>query len=158
MSRALVVALAGATVLLAAGCSNAVTGQPTGSLPAVSTTQTPTAASSAVAPTKLLPGGSEPPQSDETLVLGTNQLGTHQFNLDGVYDPLLVAQGVEFVLTRSAPSGYQLTGVAGAKCPDTQPITAGTSFTCTVNIDGQAKEVTVDIISNQGWYVVSAPR
>ena len=108
--------------------------------------------------TKPLPGGSEPQASNETLVLGTNQLGTHQFNVDGVYDPALVAQGVVFVLTRKAPSGFELSDVGGAKCPAAQTVTAGASFTCTVTVAGQTKTVAVDIVSNQGWYIVGEPR
>ena len=139
-------------------CSSTVGGQPSGTDAIPSTPQAPASSTPMTSATKPLPGGSEPQASDETLVLGTNQLGTHQFNVDGIYDPALVAQGVVFVLTRKAPSGFELSDVGDAKCPADQTITAGASFTCTVIVAGQTKTVAVDIVSNQGWYIVGEPR
>src|SRR4051812_3569225 len=45
-------------------------------------------------------------------------------------------QGVTTVLTGSPPTGYGSSGVSNVTCPQHQPVTAGTSFTCQVEIDG----------------------
>jgi len=152
-------AVVAAALLCSIGaCSSTVSGQPSGTAAIPASTPAPASSPATTSATKPLPGGSEPQVTDETLVLGTNQLGTHQFNVDGAYDPALVAQGVVFVLTRTAPSGFELSDVSGAQCPAAQTVTAGTSFTCTVNVSEQPKKVTVDIISNQGWYIVGEPK
>ena len=116
-----------------------------------STTDTP--------PPEPLPGGDASTRDVETLVLGTNRLGIHQFNLETGYDPALIAQGVEVVLTSREPGGYGFSrsDVSDAQCPASRVITAGESFTCTVTISGQNKTVTVDIVSNLGSYIVGEP-
>ena len=145
-------------MVLVAACSNAVTGQaesPSAGSPAVAVTSTTT-----TPPPKPLPGsGAVGTSVAETLVLGTNRLGIHQFNLETGYDPALIAQGVEVVLTSREPSGYGFAraDVSGAQCPASRAITAGESFTCTVTISGQNKTVTVDIVSNLGSYIVGEP-
>ena len=129
-------AVIGVALLCSIGaCSSTVGGQPSGTAATPSTAQASASSTPTTSVATPLPGGSEPQATDETLVLGTNQLGTHQFNVDGVYDPALVAQGVEFVLTRKAPSGFELSDVGGAKCPTAQTVRAGASFTCTVTLD-----------------------
>ena len=90
----------------------------------------------------------------------TSQPGTHEFILNSGYDPTLIAQGVGFILTSSPPSGYgyEVSDISGIKCPASISVTAGTSFTCTVSIRQRESTITVDIISNLGRYIVSAPQ
>jgi hypothetical protein len=102
-------AVIGVALLCSIGaCSSTVSGQPSRTAAIPATTPAPASSPPTASATKPLPEGSEPRATDQTLVLGTNQLGTHQFNVDGVYDPVLVAQGVVLVLTRKAPSGFEL--------------------------------------------------
>ncbi len=153
---------AAASILLlmtTAACSSAITGQPTGSGQASATSTGPsthaTSNASSASPTSR---GSTGPS--ETLVLGTSRLGVHQFNLESGYDPEQIAQGVEFVLTSPEPSGYGYapSEIGITKCPTSQPVVAGSSFDCTVDLGGNARTVVVSIVSNLGSYVVSKPR
>jgi hypothetical protein len=48
--------------------------------------------------------------------------------------------------------------VGSIKCPPGVPVVAGTSFDCTLEVDDQSKVATVDIVSDQGWYIVGVPR
>jgi len=147
-----------ALTLAAAACSSEVSGQPTGQSPVLTSVSAASSTRSSATATGQPSGGGGPTETGHTLVLGTNQLGTHQFNLDTGYDPVQIAGGVEFVLTRPAPSGYALEEVGSIKCPPGVPVVAGTSFDCTLEVDDQSKVVTVDIVSDQGWYIVGMPR
>ena len=98
-----------------------------------------------------------PTSGSPTLVLGTHQLGTYEFTVDGPYDRKLVANGVGTVLTGKQPSGYGLSSVTRVNCPDDQAVAAGNSFACSVVIGGETKTVTVDIVNSEGWYIVGQP-
>lgn len=146
-------ALLSVTLILISSCSSGQIGiaAPASSISHTSVPPTPlTSTTSTAAPT------SSPP---ETLILGTNLLGAHQFNLGTGYNAKQIAQGVEVILTKpvSTGYGYPSSAITNIKCPTSQPVTAGTSFECTVDINGEPKTVSVDIISNHGLFIVQAP-
>ena len=44
------------------------------------------------------------------------------------------------------------------KCPDSQPVKAGSTFTCTVSVDGAQKNVQITVKSDDGHYEVGQPQ
>ena len=74
-----------------------------------------------------------------------------------VFDERQVTQGVTNVLTGTPPNGYGLRGVTDVSCPSGQPVTAGTSFQCTLKQNGSAKSVTVLVKDGDGLYEVNPP-
>jgi len=74
-----------------------------------------------------------------------------------VFDERQVTQGVTNVLTGTPPNGYGLSGVTDVSCPSGQPVTAGTSFQCTLKQNGSAKSVTVVVKDADGLYEVNPP-
>lgn len=95
----------------------------------------------------------KPDPATVTVTVTSSQL----VNPAKVFDQEQLQQGVGNVLTALPPSGYGLTGVTNVSCPELQPITAGTSFKCSLNIDGQATTVTIVIKNDQGLYEVNPP-
>jgi len=74
-----------------------------------------------------------------------------------VFDERQVTQGVTNVLTGSPPTGYGLSGVTDVSCPSGQEVKAGTSFQCTLKVDGTAQTVTVVVKDANGLYEVNPP-
>jgi hypothetical protein len=74
-----------------------------------------------------------------------------------VFDERQVTAGVTSVLTGAAPTGYGLTGVSDVSCPSGQEVKAGTSFQCTLNLNGAPKPVTVEVKNDDGLYQVNPP-
>jgi hypothetical protein len=74
-----------------------------------------------------------------------------------VFDERQVTSGVTGVLTGAAPTGYGLTGVSDVSCPSGQEVKAGTSFECTLTLNGAPKTVTVEVKSDDGLYQVNPP-
>jgi Domain of unknown function (DUF4333) len=74
-----------------------------------------------------------------------------------VFDERQVTSGVTSVLTGTAPTGYGLTGVSDVSCPSGQEVKAGTSFQCTLTINGAPKTVNIKVIDDQGTYQVDPP-
>ena len=74
-----------------------------------------------------------------------------------VFDAPKVEQGVTDVLTGPAPDGYGLTGVTDVACPADQPVTVGSTFQCTLLLDGKPKKVTLTVKSADGLYTVGLP-
>lgn len=148
-------ALLSATLILISSCSG---GQPGIAAPASTVSHT------SVPPTPLTSTTSTPESASsspsETLILGTNRLGHHQFNLETGYNAKQIAQGVELILTSPLSSGYGYpqAALSDTQCPISQAVTAGTSFECTVEINGERKTVTVDIVASYGAYIVQAPQ
>jgi hypothetical protein len=61
------------------------------------------------------------------------------------------------VLTGPAPDGYGLSGVTEVACPAEQPVTVGSTFQCTLLLDGKPKKVTLTVKSADGLYTVGLP-
>ena len=74
-----------------------------------------------------------------------------------VFDEQQVSQGVTDILTGNPPSGYGLTDVTDVTCPSGQPVQAGTSFQCTLKLDGESTTVTVRVQDDNGLYQVDPP-
>lgn len=113
----------------------------------------PTVASGPPTTTVTVPQTVKPEPATVTVTVTSSQL----VNPAKVFDQEQLQQGVGNVLTARPPSGYGLTGVTNVSCPELQPIAAGTSFKCSLNIDGQATTVTVVIKNDQGLYEVNPP-
>ncbi|GAA3438428.1 DUF4333 domain-containing protein [Kutzneria kofuensis] len=70
-----------------------------------------------------------------------------------VFDTAKVEQGVTGVLT----DNYKLKA-SDVKCPDNEPVKAGTTFTCQVTVDGAQKNVQITVKSDDGHYEVGQPQ
>ena len=70
-----------------------------------------------------------------------------------VFDATKVADGVRTVLT----SDYKLEA-SNVQCPDNQPVTVGSTFTCTVIVDGAQKAVQITVKSADGHFEVGQPQ
>ena len=70
-----------------------------------------------------------------------------------VFDTAKVEQGVTGVLTND----YKLKA-SDVKCPDNQAVKAGSTFTCTVTVDGAQKNVQITVKSDDGHYEVGQPQ
>jgi nicotinamide mononucleotide (NMN) deamidase PncC len=65
------------------------------------------------------------------------------------FDQQALQAGVTQVLTQD----YGL-GATGVSCPEGQKVEAGTTFTCSANVDGENVEVPVTVLDDQGTYQV----
>lgn len=63
------------------------------------------------------------------------------------------ADGVTRVLT----DDYGLSDVSDVSCPDGERVEQGASFTCSLQLSGQAQQVTVTFVDDDGTYEVSRP-
>ncbi|MFC3244709.1 DUF4333 domain-containing protein [Gordonia humi] len=68
-----------------------------------------------------------------------------------------VEQGVQKILTSPDPDGYGLKDVKNVSCPGGQKVEQGTTFTCSVTVNGDNKHVTVTVKDGDGTYEVSRP-
>jgi hypothetical protein len=98
-----------------------------------------------------------PESASPTTVTVTAAAGGFSLPSRKVFDEAQVAQGVSAVLTGNPPTGYGLTGVTDVQCPAHQPVEAGTSFRCTLAINGVTEEATVLVKDNNGLYEVNPP-
>ncbi|MEV0763448.1 DUF4333 domain-containing protein [Nocardia sp. NPDC050435] len=103
---------------------------------------TPAAAS---APVQLAPIGALP-----TTTVAATPTPVVPDNLD----PVAVQQGVTQVLTES----YGLGAIKDVKCPAELPVVVGSSYECSLRIDGVKKAVAVTVTDPDGTYEVSRPR
>ncbi|GGG10216.1 hypothetical protein GCM10007304_25430 [Rhodococcoides trifolii] len=62
--------------------------------------------------------------------------------------------GVEKIVTES----YGATDVTDVSCPSGQKVESDKEFTCSLSVDGQAREVTVKFTDDSGTYEVSRPQ
>ena len=70
-----------------------------------------------------------------------------------VFDTAKVEQGVTGVLTND----YKLKA-SDVKCPADQAVKAGSTFNCTVTVDGAQKNVQITVKSDDGHYEVGQPQ
>lgn len=70
-----------------------------------------------------------------------------------VLDPAGVADDVSNVLEND----YQEHATA-VRCPSNEPIVVGNTFTCTVSVGGQTRQVRITVETTQGRFEVGPPR
>lgn len=73
------------------------------------------------------------------------------------FDNTKVAAGVTKILTDAPPAGYGKTNVTSASCPADQPVKTGTTFNCTVNINGSSQSIVITVKDDSGKYEVGVP-
>lgn len=72
---------------------------------------------------------------------------------EDVLDARAVEQGVSGVVT----ADWKRT-IVDARCPEDQPVRAGTAFACTATVDGRPQQVPVRVVDETGTYEVGQPR
>ncbi|MBB5858075.1 DUF4333 domain-containing protein [Amycolatopsis umgeniensis] len=70
-----------------------------------------------------------------------------------VFDPRTMQADVKKVLTET----YQLKDVGDVLCPSNQTVKDGGTFSCTVQVGGEGKTVTITVTGDDGRYEVGAP-
>ena len=68
-------------------------------------------------------------------------------------DQTAAQKGVEQIVTES----YGVRSVSGVNCPSGQKVEKGSSFECSLTVDGSPKKVTVTFTDDDGTYEVSRP-
>lgn len=63
-------------------------------------------------------------------------------------------QALEAGVTKILTEDYGL-GVTGVACPDDQTVSAGATFTCRANVDGEQVDVPITVLDDQGTYQVA---
>jgi len=81
------------------------------------------------------------------LLAATGRLGTTTF------DNVAVQEGVKKILTEDYKKN-----VTTVTCPAGQEVKAGRTFTCTANVDGQDRQVTITVKTDSGEYEVGEPK
>jgi hypothetical protein len=69
------------------------------------------------------------------------------------FDNTAVQNGVKKILTED----YKIQNVTTVTCPAGQEVKAGHTFTCTANIDGQPRQITIKVKNDNGEYEVGQP-
>jgi len=69
------------------------------------------------------------------------------------FDNVAVQDGVKKVLTEDYKKN-----VTSVSCPAGQEVKAGSTFTCTANVDGQDRQVTITVKTDGGEYEVGEPK
>ncbi|RSN61079.1 DUF4333 domain-containing protein [Amycolatopsis sp. WAC 04182] len=70
-----------------------------------------------------------------------------------VFDPRTMQADVRKILTET----YQVREVGDVLCPANQTVKDGSTFTCTVQVGGEGKTVTITVTGDDGRYEVGAP-
>ncbi|MEV7548051.1 DUF4333 domain-containing protein [Amycolatopsis sp. NPDC089917] len=70
-----------------------------------------------------------------------------------VFDPRTMQADVRKILTDT----YQVSEVGDVLCPANQTVKDGSTFTCTVQVGGEGKTVTITVTGEDGRYEVGAP-
>ncbi|WET82923.1 DUF4333 domain-containing protein [Amycolatopsis sp. QT-25] len=70
-----------------------------------------------------------------------------------VFDPRTMQADVRKILTET----YRLSAVGDVLCPSNQTVKDGSTFTCTVQVGGKGKTVTITVTGDDGRYEVGAP-
>lgn len=73
------------------------------------------------------------------------------------FDQAAVQNGVQQILQNPAPDGFGLTGVSNVSCPDGQEVTPNTTFSCSVQVNGEAQQVQITVKDDTGTYEVGFP-
>jgi hypothetical protein len=76
------------------------------------------------------------------------------FFLKRVFDNAAVQDGVKQILTNS----YRVDGVGAVSCPAGQEVKQGATFTCTAQVNGKQKKVTITVKTDAGEYEVGQPQ
>ncbi|RSM73921.1 DUF4333 domain-containing protein [Amycolatopsis sp. WAC 01375] len=70
-----------------------------------------------------------------------------------VFDPRTMQADVRKILTET----YQVSEVGDVLCPPNQTVKDGSTFSCTVQVGGEGKTVTITVTGDDGRYEVGAP-
>lgn len=70
------------------------------------------------------------------------------------FDQVAVQDGVKKILTED----YKIENVGEVSCPAGQEVEPGATFTCSASIDGQPRQVTITVKTDEGEYEVGQPR
>jgi hypothetical protein len=71
-----------------------------------------------------------------------------------VFDRAAVENGVKQILTTE----YRIDGVGPVSCPSGQEVKQGATFTCTAQVGGKQKNITITVKSSAGEYEVGQPQ
>lgn len=101
-------------------------------------------------------GAASPPSSANAPASAASTLGgSSSSNAPGrVFDPRAMRADVKKILTET----YQVADVGEVLCPANQAVKDGNTFSCTVEVDGEGKTVTITVTGEDGRYEVGAPR
>ncbi|AGM06433.1 DUF4333 domain-containing protein [Amycolatopsis keratiniphila] len=95
-----------------------------------------------------------PPTSRASSSAPATSGGSSSFNAPGrVFDPRTMQADVRKILTET----YQVREVGDVLCPSNQKVEDGSTFTCTVQVGGEGKTVTITVTGEDGRYEVGAP-
>lgn len=87
------------------------------------------------------------------LVLGIGVAGAYFVTGRSTLDQQAAEVGVARVLTTS----YGLAKVTDVSCPAGQQVKKNDTFTCTVRVDGESRDVTITFVDDEGTYEVGRP-
>ncbi|WP_191251602.1 DUF4333 domain-containing protein [Amycolatopsis oliviviridis] len=79
--------------------------------------------------------------------------GSPSGNPGRVFDPRTMQADVRKILTET----YEVREVGDVLCPANQTVKDGSTFTCTVQVAGEGKTVTITVTGEDGRYEVGAP-
>ncbi len=98
-----------------------------------------------------------PPSTSAPATTGSNagtSGGSSSTSVPGrVFDAKTMQADVKKILTET----YQVSDVGDVLCPANQTVKDGSTFTCTVQVSGEGKTVTITVTGGDGRYEVGAP-
>jgi hypothetical protein len=99
-------------------------------------------------------GTASPSSANAPASAASTSGGSSSSNAPGrVFDPRAMQADVKKILTET----YQVAGVGEVLCPANQAVKDGNTFSCTVEVDGEGKTVTITVTGEDGRYEVGAP-
>jgi hypothetical protein len=81
-------------------------------------------------------------------------VATGRLSRTTTFDNTAVQNGVRDILTRE----YRIQNVTTVTCPSGQEVKAGRTFTCTANVGGTDRRVTITVKTDAGEYEVGRPQ
>jgi hypothetical protein len=93
-----------------------------------------------------------PPSANPSMPSGTTG-GSSSTAPGRVFDAAVMQADVKKILTDT----YQLEDVGEVVCPPNQAVMDGVTFTCSVELSGDDKTVTITVTGEDGRYEVGAP-
>jgi Domain of unknown function (DUF4333) len=81
-------------------------------------------------------------------------VATGRLSRTTTFDNTAVQNGVRDILTRE----YRIQNVTAVTCPSGQEVKAGRTFTCTANVGGTDRRVTITVKTDAGEYEVGRPQ